>query len=188
MKDLELKATFEVVEKANVDYKLRWIGFKQNDVIATVNFTDNYENKWECVFSTNGEQTVSFEEDELDNFLKSKQRATLVKLCKSVKDSEIKELIKECVYEADNNSLEEEYLALMDFLYENNLIGFGLNCWIETEYKITNKDGKVIMSDYASNIGLEGVYDSFDEIKNSYSNSSYVDNLVEYVKEDFVKF
>lgn len=43
MYNVEIKPKYEIVEKVNIDYKLRWIGFKIGDEIATITFKDKEE-------------------------------------------------------------------------------------------------------------------------------------------------
>lgn len=126
--------------------------------------------------------------DEIEKFFDN-NKEELLKLVNSTQEkNEVISYLQSLVSEANNGSLEEEHLKLMQYLYDNDCLGFSENCWIEIFCKVS-KDGKVIFDDYLANFfsGDYGIFESYDEVKGYFQNNERVEDLIKQLNPIFTK-
>jgi hypothetical protein len=85
--------------------------------------------------------------------------------------------------ENDANNCEltkEEDILKMAHLIENGAVNFDNNCWYEGEVTITT-GGKIILSGYESEFGLDGVQSSIQEIQDS---TKDIKTTIEFLMEE----
>ena len=93
--------------------------------------------------------------------------------------------IQELLDKANNNEInQEEDIKRLAELIDNQEVEFRENCWYEADITIT-KDKDTIMSDYESNIGLEGVKGSISEILNEYKDDENLISTFQWLMEEY---
>lgn len=86
---------------------------------------------------------------------------------------------------ANNKQLknENDILFMANQIKKGN-VNYLNNCWYEAEIEVKNEEKEIIFSDYESNIGLEGVWESISSFKNMIDDDSSLIENISYIFEE----
>lgn len=172
----------KTIEKLNVDYRIWSIGFLEE--LATATFKDENQNIWECSFVQDGELNLLLDKEKIEELLETEERAELLHLISfhggknlSQKD-EIISYLEDLLDKANDRSLKEKRLPILDCLVDNEYVIWDNHCWIEPRYKVTDINRNVLFDDYIGNFISGETYESICVIKRNYEDNDFINEAI----------
>ena len=187
---------------------LRWIGFRSGDTVVVAKWEGKDGNTWKGDFVSMGEQKIALNtpEEIAYNFTFEGGDETLSKILQLIRaDSKMKKEFEEFVEECggDETKMVSTYLShllergnkceatlaeagLLWFCTYCGILQYVFSCWLEPYYTVTDKNGNILLEDYASNMVLgDGVYYTIKEVMETLDDEN---SRVECVEEQYAEF